>query len=52
MEDLGECKGQWECKGCKGQWGCRGQAWVQCRDLDMEELEEVLGHRGMGCSKA
>ena len=51
MEDLGECKGQWECKGCKGRWGCRGQAWVQCRDLDMEELE-ALGHRGMGCSKA
>ena len=52
MEDLGECKGQWECKGCKDQWGCRGQAWAQCLDLGMEELEGVLGHRGMECSKA
>lgn len=51
MGDPEECKDQWECKGCKDQWGCRGQAWVQCRDLAMEELEGVLGRRGMGCSK-
>ena len=52
MGDPGACRDQWECKGCKDQWGCRGQAWAQCLDLGMEELEEVLVHRGMECSKA
>ena len=52
MGDPEECRDQWECRGCKDQWGCRGQAWAQCLDLGMEELQEVLGHRGMECSKA